>query len=143
MEHEHTAAHSLVVFLTQIAQDMERVFLNQVGVSVTRMELLHEVWHAGEIRQTELTKRLSIDGSLLTRFVKQMEADKLITRRADPKDNRFALVSLVPAGLAELEKMQTLGDEFQRQLLAGLSEMEVTTMLHALQRMQENLEAAE
>jgi len=143
IDHEHTPQHELMIKMTHASQDMGRVFSQIVGVSPTRLQLLHEVWHAGEISQNELSQRLSIDGSLITRFVKQMEAEGLIVRRADPKDNRFTLVSLGPAGQAELEKMQTLGDQFQSILLKGLSDREIQSMIRTLDRMMKNLQEAE
>lgn len=141
--HEHTPAHELMVRLTHASQGMGRVFSQMVGVSMTRMELLHEVWHAGEISQNALTQRLGIDGSLVTRFVKQMEAEGLVTRRADPQDNRFTLVSLADAGNAELERMQDLGDEFQALLLKGFSERDIARMAELVDRMIENLSQVE
>lgn len=114
MEHEHTAADSLVILLTHISHNMGRVFSKQVGVSVTRMELLHEVWHAGEIRQTELTQRLSIDGALIARFVKQMEADHLISRRVDPRTIVLRWCRLVRQGWRRWRKCRRWGMNFKR-----------------------------
>jgi len=42
-------------------------------MSLSRIEVLHELMHAGEISQTELQQHLGIDGTLMTRFAKQME----------------------------------------------------------------------
>jgi DNA-binding MarR family transcriptional regulator len=127
------------IILSHLYRDAERVFSRRVGVSVSRIEVLHELMHAGELSQAELQQRLGMEGSLLTRFVKQMEAAGLITRRVDPKDNRFTLVTLAPAGQQRLQEMEALGDEFQNQLLEGLSEQAQADLVRALKHIQGNL----
>ena len=104
------------VILAHLHRDMSRAFSQQMGISFSRLLLLHELWHTGEISQTELASRLSMEGTLLTRFAKQMEAAGLIARRVDPHDNRFTLVSLAPTGRQMLEHMGTLGDAFEEEL---------------------------
>src|SRR5262245_42496240 len=101
-------------------------------MSISRVEVLHQLWHAGELSQTELQQRLGMEGSLLTRFVKQMEADGLISRRVNPKDNRITLVSLAEAGQDALQKMEQLGDDFKAQLLNGLTEDERADLMRML-----------
>src|SRR5262249_40871431 len=94
----------------------------------------------GEISQAELAQRLDMEGALLTRFVKRMEADGLLTRRVDPRDNRFTLVSLAPAGQAILEKMDRLGESFEAELLDGLSKDELASLVPMLKHIQANLD---
>jgi DNA-binding MarR family transcriptional regulator len=108
-------------------------------MSLSRVEVLHQLMHAGEISQAELQQRLGMEGSLLTRFVKQMEADGLITRRVDPKDNRFTLVNLASAGQEALQEMERLGEDFQTKLLEGLSQEERANFVHTLKHIQRNL----
>jgi DNA-binding MarR family transcriptional regulator len=38
----------------------------------------------GESSQAELQRRLDVDGAAVTRQVKQLEAEELLSRRADP-----------------------------------------------------------
>jgi DNA-binding MarR family transcriptional regulator len=127
------------VLLTHLHRDMSRAFSQQMGISFSRLLLLHELWHAGEISQTELASRLSIEQALLTRFAKQMEAAGLISRRIDPRDNRFTLVSLAPAGRQTLEEMSTLGDAFEAQLLEGVSKEDLAHLVRTMKQIQTNL----
>jgi DNA-binding MarR family transcriptional regulator len=127
------------VILGHLYPDAARAFSRRVGMSLSRIEVLHELMHAGEISQMELQKRLDIDGAQITRFVKQMEAAGLITRRVDSKDNRFTLVTLAPAGQQVLQEMETLGEEFETQLLKGLSEKERANLVRMLKHIQDNL----
>jgi DNA-binding MarR family transcriptional regulator len=108
-------------------------------MSFSRILVLHELWHAGEISQTELANRLSMEGALLTRFAKQMEAAGLISRRVDPHDNRFTLVSLTKAGQQTLEEMGTLEEAFEAQLLEELRKEELESMLRTMKQIQSKL----
>lgn len=127
------------VLLTHLHRDMSRAFSQQMGMSFSRLLFLHELWHAGEISQTELANRLSMEGTLLTRFAKQMEAAGLIIRRVDPRDNRFTLVSLAPAGQQVLSEMGTHADTFEAELLEGVSKEDLVHMMRTMKQIQNNL----
>jgi len=127
------------VVLTHLHRDMSRAFSKQIGMSFSRLLVLHELWHTGEISQTELASRLSMEGALLTRFAKQMEAAGLITRRVDPRDNRFTLVSLAPAGQQVLSEMGTHADTFEAGLLEGVSKEDLASMVRTMKQIQDNL----
>jgi DNA-binding MarR family transcriptional regulator len=127
------------VILTHLHRDMSRVFAQRVGMSFSRILVLHELMHAGEISQTELQQRLGLEGALITRFAKQMEAAGLISRRVDPEDNRFTLVKLTPAGQQMLQEMGRLREEFDARLLEGVSQEERAGMIQAMKHIQDNL----
>lgn len=127
------------IILGHLYPDMARAFARRVGMSLSRVEVLHQLFHGGELSQSELQQRLGMEGSLMTRFAKQMEADGLITRRVNPQDNRVTLVTLAPAGEAALGEMRRLGDDFEAQLLVGLSEEDRANLVRALKQIQQNL----
>ncbi len=130
---------SLPVALSHLHRDMSRMFLQHVGMSFSRFLVLDELRHAGESSQSELQRRLGMEGALITRFVKEMESARLVTRRVDPEDNRFSLVALAPEGRSVLEKMRTLRQSSEAQLLDGVSDNERALMLKVIKRIQENI----
>lgn len=112
-------------------------------MSFSRILILHELMHAGELSQSELQRRLTMEGALLTRFVKEMEATGLVTRRVDPRDNRFTLVALAPDGSRLLKEMSGLRKEFEARLLEGLTEEDRMTTARSMKRMLQNLSKSE
>ena len=118
---------------------MSRAISQHAGMSFSRLLLLHELMHGGEISQADLEKRLGMEGALVTRFAKQMETGGLVHRRADPKDNRYTLVSLTPAGRSELDRLDSIRDRSESRLLEGLSEKEKVVLISALKRIQQNI----
>ena len=127
----------LPVLLLHLYRDLLRFYERHLGMSQSRVMLLHEVMHTGEINQTELAQRLGIETALLTRFAKQMEASGLLSRRVDPRDNRFTLVTLTPNGLQVFQEMMVFSRAFEAQLVEGLSDDEQRGIRHVLINIQE------
>jgi DNA-binding MarR family transcriptional regulator len=133
-----------VVELIHLYRDVTRIIEHHTGMSQSRLQILHELFHSEELSQAELQERLGVEGAVITRIVKQLEAARLVTRRADPQDNRFTLVALSP----EARQLQATDDStakfketFGSQLLEGLSERELTQLMRTMKRIQENAEA--
>src|ERR1043165_4223296 len=133
-----------MIELVHLYRNVMRTIEQHVGMSQSRMEILHELMHADELSQAELQQRLGVEGAVITRIVKQLEAAGMVTRRADPQDNRFTLVALSP----EARQLQATDDStakfketFGSQLLEGLSERELTQLMRTMKRIQENAEA--
>ncbi len=136
---QETESSSLAVMITHLHRDMARMFLQNAGMSFSRFLVLDELRHAGELSQRELQRRLGIEGALITRFAKEMEKENIVTRRVDPRDNRFTLVALAPAGREILEKMKSLRESSEAQLLEGISKKERAAMVSIIKRIQENI----
>src|SRR5947207_462665 len=129
-----------VVELIHLYRDVTRIIEQQTGMSQSRLQILHELFHADELSQAELQERLGVEGAVISRIVKQLEGASLVSRRADPRDNRFTLVALS----AEARRLHTTDDTmkfketFGAQLLEGLDEDERAQLLRAMKRIQEN-----
>jgi DNA-binding MarR family transcriptional regulator len=109
-------------------------------MSQSRLMLLLELRQAGEMSQAELVQRLGMEGTLVTRFVKQMESSGLLTRRSDPRDNRFTLVTLTSTGQHIAQQMADFTHTLEAQLLEGLSEEVRATIRQGLEQIQEKYE---
>jgi len=130
---------SPLVVLSHLQRDVSRAFSRHVGMSFSRILVLHELLHEGEMSQAKLQHQLGMEGALLTRFAKEMEKSGLVTRRVDPKDNRLTLMALAPVGRDFLERMEKLGEGFEARLLEGLSENQRAEMVRSMKRIQKNL----
>ena len=56
------------VEMVHIYRDAMKVVERQTGISQTRLDILHELFHADEISQAELQNRLDIEGAVATRI---------------------------------------------------------------------------
>ena len=108
--------------ILQLSRDQTRLYERHFGMSQSRLMLLRELMLTGEISQAELVQRLEMEGTLVTRFVKQMEGSGLLNRRSDPRDNRFTLVVLTQAGEHIAQQMSAFTRTLEVQMLEELSE---------------------
>lgn len=131
-------------FFQQLAyacSEARQSFDQYSGMSQSRRHLLAEVSQEGEISHAALQQQLGIDGATVTRLVKQFEAEGVLSRRLDPQDNRYTLVSLTAMGQEIVAGLRAAHSLFQTQLLAGISREEQEIMIRALERLRANIRA--
>ena len=141
--HEDTLAAQFYIELRHLYQDVARITEQKLGMSQTRMEILHELYHVEEMSQAELQRLIGVEGPVITRIVKQLESAGLVTRRPDPRDNRFTLVALTPQTRQATRGSEgtQFKDDVGEQLMAGLDAEEQATLLRLMRRVQENAQA--
>jgi DNA-binding MarR family transcriptional regulator len=110
----------LPALILHLYREQTQLYERHFGMSQSRLLLLREVGYAGEVSQAELAHGLDMEPTLVTRFVKQMEASSLLTRRSDPRDNRFTLVTLTPAGQQIAQQMKVFTQNLDAHLIEGL-----------------------
>lgn len=82
-------------------QAMTRGFSREMGRPSSHFALMGVLAHAERgLGVTEIAAALDVDAAAVTRIVNAMEAERLIRRRADPRDGRRRYVSLTEKGLA-------------------------------------------
>ncbi|AFZ92868.1 MarR family transcriptional regulator [Bacillus sp. NEAU-CP5] len=110
------------------------------GISQSRLELLAVLFYVDEISQSDLQKKVNIDGAAVTRHLKQLEAKEMVTRRRKPEDNRIILVRLTEQGRERIEASKKEKERFIKEMLAGVSEEERSMLKNVLSQMQNNIE---
>jgi DNA-binding MarR family transcriptional regulator len=112
-----------------------------IGMSPVRVLLYQKLKDVEEISQAEIQRKLGVGGAVVTRIIKQMEAEGLIVRRPDPSDNRYMLVRLTEAGRQRRDEVVLKTHMIQSTLLRGLSREEFQCMQSALSRIRQNAES--
>lgn len=135
-----TAADAFLFEQGAVMRAARVAFHRNVGVSVTTLAVLGNLFVSGELSQTELQRRLALDGAAVTRRVKQLEAEGLITRRENPDDNRFTLVVITAEGAARLHEAARKVRDFATRSLDGIDQEDMECMRRGLARMRDNLE---
>lgn len=120
-------------------KDISSKFEGCTGISQSRLELLHQLHQVDEISQKELQKEVNIDNAAITRHLKQLEANEMITRRKSPNDNRVTLVSLTDAGRNKIHSFQEEKERFAASVLKDFNEEERDELLNMLNRIQKNI----
>jgi len=83
---------------------------------------------------TDVGQRLFVQWPTLVRVVEGLVADGLITRVDNPRDGRSKLISLTPAGMAVVKKIQPILDQERAAVLADLDDEELGQCAELLHR---------
>ena len=141
-EQSGTAAPSEETLLQQITRtyyELLPAFEQHMGQTRARWHLLKQLIHEDQISQSALQQRAGVDGAAVTRQMKQLEEAGVVARRADPRDNRFTLVSLTPKGRLLAARLMEQRAVFEAQAMAGISQDEILTTQRCLSRIRANL----
>jgi DNA-binding MarR family transcriptional regulator len=128
----------LLAQLSLTCTEAKYAFAQHIGMSQTRLQLLMLLSH-GESSHAVLQQRLFLDGATLTRQVKQFEAEGVVSRRLDPQDNRYTLVSLTASGQQMAAGLITAYQTFQTRLLDDISTEEQAITLRVFERLRANI----
>jgi DNA-binding MarR family transcriptional regulator len=129
-------------FFQQLAyacSEIRRSFDQHIGMSQARRQLLTVVEHEGEISHAALQQQLAFDGATITRLVKQFETEGVLSRRLDPQDNRYTLVSLTDSGRQIITGLRAAHSAFQTRLLDGIAREEQEVVVRVLERLRANI----
>lgn len=129
----------ILYHIITVQKELGQLFDSEMdGLSLSRYDILSNLYHVGPLRQRELQQRVDVDHAAITRHLKQLETQGLITRRRCEQDNRVIYVELTDEGLEQIahwtEQKECLTDrlfvnmkvEDQQQLLASLTMLQDT-----------------
>ena len=137
--------HELLYQLHLTDQTITQLFEKQLGISLTRYQILCFLIDQSPCNQIAVQERLKIDQAALTRHFKILEKEGLVNRRRNPENQREVLVEVTDFAREQLitnspqhhinvksqmESVLTKGEreEFSRlleKLLSGLEEIEI------------------
>ncbi|HEX8964000.1 MAG TPA: MarR family transcriptional regulator [Rhodocyclaceae bacterium] len=116
---------------------MYAAFETQVGEPLPRWRILQALHERKCATQKELARHLVLDAGALTRQMKALEAEGLVTRESHPQDNRLTAVALTRAGIALVESTRPRRQTFSRKALQGLPAGELATTLKVLRLLEQ------
>ena len=105
----------------------------QFATTLPRFDMLATLDHAsGGLAMGELSRRLLVSNGNVTMVADRLEAEGMIRRRASPGDRRTTIVSLTRKGRAAFAELAGHHEEWINDMLAGLGDEDVETMLTLL-----------
>ena len=87
---------------------------------------------AGPTRIVDLRRRLGLDSGYLSRLLRQLEAEHLVTVGPDPTDGRQRIARLTASGRREWQRLDERSDGRARDLLSPLSDRQRADLAAAL-----------
>ena len=103
--------------------------LRRIDQSSARMETLAAIINmAGEKSQSDVAKRLRVEGATVTRMVDLLSKEGLVERKPHPSDRRVNLLSITPRGEEELARIFRVYDRLRSHLLQDMTVAELEQM---------------
>ncbi|WP_425399785.1 MarR family winged helix-turn-helix transcriptional regulator [Aeoliella sp.] len=113
------------------------------GITYRQAQLLAFLAMDGPLSQTELAARMLIEPPSLVGILDRAEEAGLIERRSCNQDRRRKLIHTLPAAEKVWKKIAECGRGIREQATAGLTEEEVQTLRHLLDKVRENVTSDE
>jgi DNA-binding MarR family transcriptional regulator len=119
-------------------QVLMSAFSRNMGMPASRFALMRQLATAENgMGVTDLAAALEIDAAAVTRLVKEMEAERLATRRPDPHDRRRNYVSLSGKGAKLFEQLHHRSHELERALDQAIGAEELTAAAEVLAKLRD------
>lgn len=114
--------------------------LKPFGINVPRWRVIAILHFSGQSSIHQLTRLTALTQPGVSQVVDQLEAEKLITRKPDPDDNRLQQVSLTKAGQDIFESIFPIVIRHQDRLTTGLSDDEKKQAIRLCRKMLSNIQ---
>ncbi|SET21731.1 MarR family winged helix-turn-helix transcriptional regulator [Paenibacillus sp. NFR01] len=129
----------ILFLLKKMSNQLSPKFERCTGIGSSRYDLLYQLYTSDEVTQSNLQKAIHIDGAAITRHLKQLEAEGMVSRRRNPEDQRVTFVRLTDEGRNTIISHNEERTGFLRQMLDGFSGEELDVLTDMLERMHHNL----
>jgi DNA-binding MarR family transcriptional regulator len=94
-------------FYTNIIGLLDKSYL-ETGYTLTEARILFEISPVEKTDTSKIIDSILIDKGYLSRTLKKLEKDQLITKSKSEEDSRASKISLTARGIAELDMLNTL-----------------------------------
>ncbi len=127
--------------IVRAQQAITRRFSREMGRPSSHFALMGVLAHAERgLGVMAIAEALDIDAAAVTRIVNAMETERLIRRRADPRDGRRRSVSLTEKGLSLFADIHDRTHDLERRLAAELGDEAMSVATATLARLRVALE---
>ncbi|MBQ6824811.1 MAG: MarR family transcriptional regulator [Clostridia bacterium] len=129
----------LINELSKLFNDQMRQKTEAMGMAEGWRRMLFHLAHNDSLTQLELARRTHLSTPAVSVTLQKMEAEGLVTRKADPNDQRAIRVQLTEQGKEADRKVVGAIHETEDKMLEGISAEEIASIRPVLERMYANL----
>ena len=128
--------HELLYQVRLADQIITQLFEKQLGISLTRYQILQFLLQNSPCNQIAVQEKLEIDPAALTRHFKLLESEGYVSRKRNPLNQREVLVELTQEAKNQLlvnpPKHHLKVKEQMESILSPAEQKELTTLLTKL-----------
>ena len=122
-----------------LSRSLADIYQTRFGISVPEWRILATLGREAPLSAGEVGARTHMEKARVSRALMRLVNAGLVSRQADPSDNRVAVLRLSRRGMALYRRIVPLALEWERTLLAGLPAETLQTLQQALERLQTRL----
>lgn len=126
--------YRLSVAAAAISRRFALLYADEAGLTVPEWRVMAHLHGAGNVGVRDITARVNLDKSLVSRAATRLEEAGLVRKTDDDQDRRLILIALTEEGEALMERLGRIAEKFQAQLLADLGD-DAPAFLSALERL--------
>jgi MarR family transcriptional regulator, organic hydroperoxide resistance regulator len=124
---------TLVQKLVRIFQLFERDQIKVHGFTTSQCYALIELYKAGSLTMNELSERMNLNTSTMTRIMDNLVRDKYVERDRDEADRRIVVVRLTEKGKEATGKLNDTVIDYYRQIIANIPEGQMEEILKSVE----------
>ncbi|AQP53722.1 transcriptional regulator [Vagococcus penaei] len=122
-----------------LEQQINKVFEEKVGLSLSRYKLLLVLQKEGPCLHADIQAAMKIDQGAITRHLKILETEGYVTRYRNPDNNREVFVELTEKAQTELVACLGKHQRFEALLDSYMTATDLTTLSDLLKTLTEAL----
>jgi DNA-binding MarR family transcriptional regulator len=122
----------MVQKLVRVFQLFERDQIKVHGFTSSQCYSLIEILKSGSLTMNELSDKMNLDTSTMTRVIDKLVRDELIKREKDESDRRMVLVTLTEKGREEASKVYASVNEYYKKIITNIPEGKTEEVLNAV-----------
>ena len=130
---KEAALAELVCELGRNCSFKENYFAASFNLSPTQVRFLKLFTHRESFTIKELCELLKLSNGRITQIISTLETKKLVSRKADPKDKRNIIVSLLPESKLFIKNILNNYRELHKIILAEVGEKKKEEIIKALE----------
>ncbi|MEO2204845.1 MarR family transcriptional regulator [Paenibacillus pabuli] len=140
MSKDWSQESKLLYEMYRVNNAINTTFDAYISISQSRFEILALIYQEIEISQGDLQKKVTLDKAAVARHLKQLEDNKVVSRRKKDGDNRIILVQLTDYGRELIESSQKEKEYFAKELLTDINDTELNVLRKILVQLNQNVE---
>jgi MarR family transcriptional regulator, organic hydroperoxide resistance regulator len=122
----------MVQKLVRVFQLFERDQIKVHGFTSSQCYSLIEILKSDRLTMNELSDKMNLDTSTMTRVIDKLVRDELIKRERDESDRRMVLVSLTEKGQEAASKLNTSVNEYYKKIISSIPIGKTDEVLNAV-----------
>lgn len=140
LSHSREESHFLRE-LIRAYQALLNAFSHEVGAPASRLMLLRllATSQPEALGTMAIARRLGVNAAAVTRQLNALEAEGMVAREADARDNRRTIVRLTAAGMQEFLRAHESAHEFERRLASAVSSEDLAIAIRVLAQVRASL----